>query len=211
MDSHVPSRDASRSIRPEVGQPATGINITAHVRTLCTDIAARLPELRHVEPPRIAFSFSQTRKRSPYGLWASMTPMRFQGGAVTEVRNGHRYAFPRLYGPDGCELLYILTVYLPRFLNLGFHDKLVTIFHELWHISPSFDGDLRRHGGRCYAHTHSQEKYDAVVGDLAARWLALGPPESTYDFLRWTFIELTRRYGRVYGTRVPHPKLIRVG
>ena len=30
------------------------------------------------------------------------------------------------------------------FLDQTFEEKLVTVFHELYHISPAFDGDLRR-------------------------------------------------------------------
>ena len=186
-------------IRPDGLGRHRGFDITGHVRALCTDISARLPEMRHVDIHRMAFSFSQVRKRSRYGMWASLTPMRFADGALVEVRHRHRYTFQRMYDASGREMLYILTVYLPRFSDLSFREKLVTIFHELWHINPGFNGDLRRHPGRCYAHTHSQHSYDAVVEKLANSWLALLPPESVYDFLRYSFVDLARQYGGVYG------------
>ena len=173
-------------------------------------MAARMPELHHVDTRRIGFSFSQTRKQVRHGLWASLTPMRFQGGAIVETRHGHRYTFQRMYDASGCEMLYILNFYLPRFLNLDFMDKIVTIFHELWHISPTFDGDLRRHPGRCYAHTHSQKQYDAAMENLGSQWLSLSPPEELLGFLRHRFWQLEQRFGRVYGTRIRHPKLILV-
>jgi hypothetical protein len=134
--------------------------------------------------------------------------MRFEHGVLFEVRYGRRYTFQRLYDARGREMLYILNVYLPRFLNLTFREKLVTFFHELWHISPAFNGDLRRHRGRCYAHSSSQSAYDAKVEELALRWLALAPPEPVYAFLRSPFFELLGQYGGVYGTRVRHPKLV---
>jgi hypothetical protein len=84
------------------------------------------------------------------------------------------------------------------------------VVHELWHISPRFDGDLRRFGGRCYAHSASQRRYDAKVEQLVDRWLSLEPPASVYNFLRYEFRELVRRYGRVYGVKIPTPKLIPV-
>ena len=66
-----------------------------------------------------------------------------------------------------------LAIALPalRFMDVDFEEKLVTIFHELWHVSPRFDGDLRRHPGRCYMHTGSQKDYDAQMLRLARRWL----------------------------------------
>jgi hypothetical protein len=91
-----------------------------------------------------------------------------------------------------------------------FNEKLITVLHELWHISPLFDGDLRRHPGRCYVHTQSQAEYDAQMQLLAERWLAQQPSPAAIEFLQSSFAELHRRHGRVFGTRVPHPKLIRV-
>ena len=112
---------------------------------------------------------------------------------------------------DGREMLYILNFYLPRFLELRFREKLSTAMHELWHIGPRFDGDVRRYGGRCFAHGSSQRHYDAQVDELVDRWLASGPPESVCEFLRCDFRQLLARYGRVYGRKIPTPKLIRVG
>lgn len=199
-----------RSTGPDGLGRRRGFDITGHVRALCSDISARLPEMHYVDVHQMAFSFSQVRKRSRYGMWASLTPMRFQDGALVQVRRGHRYTFQRMVDASGREMLYILTLYLPRFLDLSFREKLVTIFHELWHINPTFNGDLRRHPGRCYAHTHSQQSYDAAMEQLVDRWLALSPPEDLYDFLRYSFADLARQYGGVYGARVRHPKLIRV-
>ncbi len=194
--------------RHNVEQAAAGFDFTARMRQLCLDIAVRLRELQHVDVTRIAFSFAQTRKPVRHGMWASLTPMRFAGGAPTGIRNGRPYAVQRLFGVDGQEMLYVLTFYLPRFMELSFADKLVTVFHELWHINPDFDGDIRRYAGRCYAHTQSEKEYDAAMAVLAKKWLALSPPENCYSFLRKDFAELQRDHGRVYGAKVRHPKLI---
>ena len=95
-------------------------------------------------------------------------------------------------------------------MDLSFNDKLTTVFHELWHVSPNFDGDIRRHPGRCYAHTGSQKNYDAHVSRLVDRWLSLAPPLEVYGFLRYTYRELVARHGRVFGTKIRTPKLIPV-
>jgi hypothetical protein len=107
-------------------------------------------------------------------------------------------------------MLYLLSFYLPRFMNLPPREKLATVIHELWHIGPDFDGDLRRHPGRCYAHTHSQHEYDRQMHLLAEKWLALGPPNHLHDFFEHDFAQLERRHGPVFGTKIPTPKLVRL-
>ena len=185
-----------------------GFDFTLHMRRLCADMIHRLPQLGHVDLPRVAISFSQARKAVDHGLYASLTPLRFAGGSCHTVRRGQKWTVQRVVDGSGREMLYLLSFYLPRFLDQPFRHKLITVVHELWHISPRFDGDLRRFGGRCYAHSASQKRYDAQVEQLVDRWLSLDPPASAYNFLRYEFGELVGRYGRVYGVKVPAPKLI---
>jgi predicted metallopeptidase len=205
----MPPSGRHASLRREK-RPSSGFDFTLHARLLCDDMVRRLPELRHVDLARVAISFSQTRKAVDHGLYASLTPLRFTGGSETTIRHGRKWTIQRLVDPSGREMLYLLSFYLPRFLNQTFRHKLTTVVHELWHVSPRCDGDLRRFGGRCYAHTGSQKQYDAKVERLTDRWLALDPPASVYDFLRYDFRELVRRYGKVYGTKIRAPKLIPV-
>ena len=188
--------------------PQTGFDFTLHMRRLCEDMAARLDQLRHVDMSRVAVSFAQTRRAGSQGMFASLTPLRFAGGRMHVFRRKRRWGIQRLYDADGREMLYILDFYLPRFLDLPFREKLTTVLHELWHIGPKFDGDLRRLHGRCYAHGSSQKQYDAHAEALLDRWLSLGPPEPLYGFLRSNFHELVSTHGRVYGRKVPNPKLV---
>ena len=111
---------------------------------------------------------------------------------------------------DGREVLYLVTFCLPRFLDRDFRDKLVTVFHELYHISPAFDGDLRRHPGRCTAHTGSQKKYDAHMDRLVGDYLKAGGDPARHAFLRLSFAQLCRRHGAVVGLHLPRPKLVPV-
>ena len=107
-----------------------GFDFTSQMRTLCNDLVARVPDLRHIDMGRVALAFCQTRKRVQHGLHASLTPMRFEGGRITTTRRGRDYTLQRLYDPDGCEMLYILRFYMPRFQNLAFEEKLTTVLHE---------------------------------------------------------------------------------
>lgn len=170
-------------------------------------MAVRLPELRHIDLDRVAVGLRTARHRQPHGVYATLTPLRFAQGRLHETRRGRRYRILPLVARDGREFLYLLSFYLPRFLDLPLEAKLSTIVHELWHIGPRFDGDLRRHDGRCYAHGPSQRQYDAAMDRLAQQWLAANPPDHLYDFLERTFDELTAEHGAIVGERWPLPRL----
>jgi hypothetical protein len=185
-------------------------NITGACRVICSAIGKQVPELTHLDVQRIGFSVSQTRRRTHYGIYASLTPLRFKDGAATQWRRNSEVAIQQVLDEQGRELLYLLTLYLPRFMDIPFDEKLITIFHELWHISPRFDGDIRRHEGRCYAHTSSKAAFDRQMKILAERWLAITPDRHCTDFLRLNFRELQNQHGRVVGTRYLKPKLIPV-
>jgi predicted metallopeptidase len=197
-----------RCVRSRAAASRSGFDFTGFMRPLCGDMVSRVSELGHIDLGRVAFSFCQTRKSVSHGMYASLTPLRFVGGKREMVRRGRRYGMQRVLDSSGREMLYILNFYLPRFLNLPLREKLNTVVHELWHIGPKCDGDLRRFGGRCYAHSGSQKKYDALVSQLVDRWLRLDPPESLFAALQFDFRGLYDKYGSIHGTRVKSPKLI---
>ncbi|HVX63760.1 MAG TPA: hypothetical protein VHC19_24270 [Pirellulales bacterium] len=185
-----------------------GFDFNFHIARLCADLAARLPELAHVDMTRVAIRYCQVRKAVPHGLQATLTPLRFESGRLYTERRGRRWTIERIYDAEGREMLYLLSFYLPRFLNHSFREKLSTVVHELWHISPDFNGDLRRFEGRCYAHGPSERDYHQSMRELADRWLALKPPVETYRFLKTGFRQLQRKHGGVYGARIATPRLI---
>ena len=184
-----------------------GFDFTRAMRLLCEDVAARLPQFAHLRVDEIAVTFAQTRRRVPHGLQAKLTPLRFENGSLVTRRGGRAWTVERLYEGDR-EMLYILTFYLPRFLDHSFREKLITVFHELYHIGPGFDGDIRRMDGRYHVHTHSQQEYDREMDRLAEQYLRRSPPPELYEFLKLNFRGLCARYGTVVGKRLPTPKLI---
>lgn len=193
--------------RRKASTKSPGFDFTLHMRRLCEDIVTRSPELAHIDLSRVAFAYARSRKPVAYGLQAALTPLRFEGGSRYTTRRGRRWSVQKVVDRNGREMLYILSFYLPRFLDTPYKEKLTTIFHELWHVSPTCDGDVRRHEGRCYAHTSSQHEYDRAMWAMAKTWLSLDPPEPLHAFLHLNFQELSRRWGRVHGTRIAAPKL----
>lgn len=173
------------------------------VRAICTGC----DELAHIQTDRLLFSVCQARSNDRHGLQARVTPLRFPGGTLEMKRRGTTYTVQR-HVVNGTEKLYQVTFCLPRFQNQTFDEKMITIFHELYHIGQKCDGDLRRLGGRCHAHSHSQRHYDAHMAALARFWLATRPDQTLYNFLRLDFWQLQARHGSVLGVFVPRPRLI---
>lgn len=108
------------------------------------------------------------------------------------------------------EILYVICFALPRFADLSFETKLTTVFHELYHISPEFNGDIRRFPGGKYAHGHSRKKFNQTLKAYADAFLLAEGAREAVEFLRSSFDELVSRHGGVVGRRVriPRPKPI---
>lgn len=193
---------------PAVKSNPAVFDFTAYMHRVCDAAVRENEELSHIDMQRVAVAFCQARKRVNHGLFASLTPLRFAEGAEFQTRRGRKLRIQRLVDSSGTEMLYILRFYLPRFLDIPFREKLITIFHELWHISPQFNGDLRRHAGRCYAHTHSQAEYDEQMGKLADRWLAEKNPFELLAPLHHNFDSLAQQKKSIVGLRLPRPRLI---
>lgn len=191
----------------ETGAMNRPFDFTGHMRRLLEDVVRRCPDLRHVHVPRLLLAYTQARSPQAHGLQARVTPLRFPKGALTRQRRGVTYQVQRyLLGEH--EYLYLMTFCLPRFLEQDFDEKFVTLFHELFHISPDFNGDLRRHDGRYHLHTHDQHGYDREMAKLARVYLDTRPDPRLYGFLRCTFAQLQARHGAVTGVVVPRPKVI---
>jgi len=182
---------------------------TAAIAAVCGDICFRVPELRHVDMSRVAVGFSQTKNSEPFGIFASTIPLRFENGEHFQHSRGRVWTVQRHFRPDGVEYLYILCFYAPRFIELPLTQKLDTIVHELYHVHPLFNGDIRRFAGRQYKHG-SHKRYDQIVNRLVQSWLKQDPPSDLWEFLCCNYRELNEKYGKPSGTRIPTPRIIPV-
>jgi predicted metallopeptidase len=188
----------------------TPLDFCRHMRRLCADIAARCEELSHVHMPRVLVSFTPARNRNRFGLQARVTPMRFRSGGTVRALPVREYRIQRYFVND-VEMLYLMTFCLPRFFNQPFEEKLSTVFHEMLHIGPAFDGDLRRHDGRYDVHSRSKADYEARVEKLMAGYLKDHDRPELFDFLQHGYRDLWLKHGGIRGVIVPRPKLLPVG
>jgi hypothetical protein len=209
----LPPRARARGVGLEAppwlatGPAGEPFDFCAHVRRLCADVVGRCPELGHIDVNRLLFAVTQARSGQRHGLQARVTPLRFRHGELTRRRQGVDYRVQR-YFVNGREMLYLVTFCLPRFLDQDFDDKFITLFHELYHISPAFEGDLRRHEGRYAIHSHSKRQYDEHMAHLARAYLSNGADKPLHAFLRLNFAQLKHRHGSVVGVMVPRPRLL---
>lgn len=205
----LPKRPTGLDAPPwwDSGPSGEPFHFSAQMAELCADIGARVPEFGHLDLSRLLITFSQARNARPHGLQARVTPMRFGGGQLRRRHSGVEFQVQR-YFVEMREILYVMSFCLPRFLDQTFEEKLVTVFHELYHISPNFDGDLRRHAGRYAIHTASQRRYDEHMAELAREYMMTRPEPRAVSFLRMNFAQLCHRHGRVIAHAVPRPKLI---
>lgn len=175
------------------------------------DVVATLPDLAYIDLDRVLLSIAQARQASRHGVYASCFPMRFAGGE-RETREGERrYRMPELHH-EGREILYVIYFMLPRFhAEQDYHAKIATVIHELYHISPQFNGDIRRFPGKNFAHGHSRSVYHAAMCRLADRYLGESPRARDHAFLDMSFPTLLARPGGVVGLAVsrPRPVLLR--
>ncbi|KAA0209548.1 hypothetical protein EDM80_14820 [bacterium] len=175
-------------------------NLTDEVAYLTHLLAQRVADLAHIQPGRILHGVSQARSRSRYGVYAQCHALRFKGGA-RELESRHwKFVWPEIR-VRGVEILYYITYFLPRFLDQPPPDRLRTLVHELYHISPKFNGDLRRFGGRNEFHGSAQDDFDGEV-DRIARKAEREIDLARFHFLQHDFEGLTRRFGAVVGNRL---------
>lgn len=187
----------------------TGFDYTAAMTRLCEDVCHRLEVFQHIEMNQVAVTYAQARSPGIYGVQAKLTPLRFEEGALTKKMRGRTWTVQRVF-LEKREMRYLLTFYLPRFQNNTFREKMITVLHELYHISPLFDGDIRRFEGRYHAHSSSQKEYDRLMERYVEEYLQMAPPPELMHFLQVDFSSLMRHHGRILGRKIPIPKLIPV-
>jgi hypothetical protein len=187
----------------------TTLNLTGELERLIRDITARSPELQHVDPERLLVCVASGRP-SAGGSLAKIHPLRFAGGekSVTSRRGRRRVlcTMPTITH-QGEEMLYVIYFLVPRFLELPFREKLITVFHELYHISPACDGDIRRFPGRNYAHGSCTKSYNAHMGGLVDAYLERLPERSRLSFLEGNLTALRERHGAIVARRLQAPRI----
>lgn len=190
------------------------LNFNDRMAELIGEVLRHVPEFRHFDARRFRVSASFNRSRSRGGVLAYIVPLRYRDGLPVELRRHGSKMYHWAMMPhehEGNQILYFMYFMLPRYLNLTLRQKIETVVHELYHVHPSFNGDLRRFRGRSRLHGDSRA-YDLKVRDLTDAFLGAQHDPTKYEFLRGTTDHLRRRYGEILAHHLaePRPKLIKV-
>jgi hypothetical protein len=176
-------------------------NLTDDISLLVHLLCRRVERLSHIRPGQILHGVSQARNRSRYGVFAQCHGLRFKHGKREyKTRGGHAWQWP-LIKVRGNEILYYITYFLPRFLDQDPRERLHTLLHELYHINPKFNGDLRRFPGRNEFHGNKYADFDGVVDSILEECTPHLDLER-FPFLVHGFDELVERYGGVVGNKL---------
>ena len=203
------------------------INYTDRISLLMEDVVARVPTLSFIDMSRVLV-FARAGRSEAEGAYATChcvsLPPSDPGyyfwrdrttGKLTRRSEWFVTKSPTVQvGNSGID--YLVSFTLPRFCDQllarsrkhvhydgepNWIGKLDTIIHELYHIDPERPGIRRmeRADGTYSANCHGQRFFEDVVG-MVKQYLASKPDPATYEFLQYSFAELTDRFGGVVGT-----------
>ena len=180
-------------------------NYTQAVKDVVKDIIRHVPAFRHVKISTILFSFAKARQRTDHGVYAKIVPLRFEKGKNV-VKEGKKTMMTPKWTFRDKIYLYILYVYMPRFHDQSLYGKIMTLIHELYHISPECDGDLRRFPGKRY-HGYSEEAYERTIEPWVRQYLEKREDAEVLDFLRIRTEDIEKKLGKLTGLHVQLPTM----
>ena len=204
------------------------INYTERLSRLMEDVVARVPALSFIDMSRVLV-FARSGRTTAEGAYATCHCMCLppsdpgyyfwrdrRTGELTRRSEWFVTRSPEVrVGPQRID--YLVSFVLPRFCDQlllarsrkrahykghpAWVAKLDTIVHELYHIDPRRMGIRRMEkvDGTYAANCHGDRFFADVVA-MVNQYLATKPDPGRCDFLRYSFGELSARFGGVVGT-----------
>ena len=185
------------------------INITDVLNLIIHEMIKMTDEFKHFDINRILVCCGSNQSNARGGLYGKLVPLRFENGSEIIKHRGHYYTIPRLTLND-VEILYIIYLYIPKFMDLSAEKKVDVMFHELYHISPDFNGDIRRMGKVKKAHGHSRKSFDEKYKEYAEAFYLKIKDTSFHRFLEMNTKELTNEFPKISYRRMKVPKPVRL-
>ncbi|MBN2400934.1 MAG: hypothetical protein JXN64_00900 [Spirochaetes bacterium] len=180
------------------------INLTDIISDLIREISARSQFFSHIDPDKVVVCLGSNKKNGRGAIYGKLVPLKFQHGSEVLTFRGRYYTIPEIIN-NGVPQLYAVYFYIPKFFNLSAEEKLNVIFHELYHISPEFNGDIRRMGNVKKAHGSSKKRFDSNFEKEVKLFYEYISGTAYIDFLNMDSKSLQNNY-RVYARRMKIPK-----
>jgi predicted metallopeptidase len=143
-----------------VARTRTRPNLNVYLRELIRDMARRMPEFAHIKASRILVVAGEARRASR----GTVKPLAFSGSRSTDKLTGRRKPIVRI---GGRRMLYSITLRPLFFRQSSPQARIETVLHELFHISPDFDGTL----DRARRHARMGKAFAAELRPLVRRYL----------------------------------------
>ncbi|MFN0063843.1 MAG: putative metallopeptidase [Myxococcaceae bacterium] len=138
------------------------------VQAFVRHVAQSLPEFSHLDAERILVVAGEARRASR----GSVKPLAFREAKRKDARGNEK----PVVKVSGKRMLYCITLRPLFFRGSSAAARIETVLHELFHISPRFDGTL--HAGR--RHAQLGLRFPKLLKPLVRRAIADCPPE-IYD------------------------------
>jgi hypothetical protein len=201
------------------------LNYTEHLWLLMRDVIARVPQLSFIDAREI-YVFARFGRPGAEGAFATCHSLTLpesepgyyfwrdrETGEVTRRSEWFVTKTPEVrIGPQ--RIKYLISFVLPRFCEQSLLKsrkrvfyasgvepwlaKLDTVIHELYHIDPE-DIGLRKfvaQDGTRIERSHGPN-FHQDVADMVQLYLATRPDAQRYEFLKYDFDGLQRRYGSI--------------
>ncbi len=197
---------------PQPSPALKAINLSDFLHDLIADICRHTSFFSHIDTEKIHICISSNRAGGRGATFGKVVPLKFKGGEEVLYHRGKCYVMPKIE-VHSIRILYLIYFYMPRFTDLAPIEKLRVIFHELYHIHPEFNGDIRRFGKNGSAHGTSKKKFDTQFErELIAYSFAIRTT-SVWDFLSLDTRGIFKNYQEVlsYRMKVPKPIILETG
>jgi len=181
------------------------IDLTEVLTQIIEEVVARYELFSHIEMSKIIVSLASNRSNGRGGIYGKLVPLKFENGAEVIKYKSHYYSMQKVIYNE-VPLLYIVYFYTPKFFDLSLYEKLRVILHELYHINPNFNGDIRRMGKKKIAHGSSRESFNLNFKNELDDFYEYIKKTPYVKFLLLNSLDLNKNFRTIVGTRIKLPK-----
>lgn len=172
------------------------INLTDVLTLIIHDMIKSTEEFKPFNLNKILICCASNRNDFKGATYGKLIPLRFKNGSEIINHNGRFYKIPKVTIND-IEILYLIYFYIPKFFNLSAKDKVNVMFHELYHINPGFNGDIRRMGEFKSAHGHSKKSFEEKYIDYADKFYDKIESTPYYNFLQMNSYDIEKHFKKI--------------
>lgn len=172
------------------------INITDILTLIIHNMIKTTNEFKSFDINKILICCASNRKDFKGATYGKLLPLRFKDGSEIIKHNGRFYTIPKVK-INNIEILYIIYFYIPKFINLSAKDKVNVMFHELYHINPEFNGDIRRMGKFKSAHGHSRKSFEEKYIEFADTFFTGIKETPYYNFLQMNSEDIQNQFKKI--------------